>query len=72
VNPATLRPAFIGLGNIGKPIADNLGQAFPNMLAYDAAGTEARLPRNARVATGVADLAGGATHIFLSRPARSF
>jgi len=67
----SLRPGFLGLGNIGQPIAANLARAFPGMLAYDAAGTEQRLPADAVAADGVAPIAGNATHIFLSLPSKN-
>ena len=35
---------FIGLGNIGKPIAANIAQAGYEMSVYDVAGTEGRGP----------------------------
>ena len=35
---------FIGLGNIGKPIADNISRGSFEMSVYDIAGTRERAP----------------------------
>lgn len=59
---------WIGLGNMGEPMAANLAQAGFDVLAFDAAGTEARLPEGAQAARSSADVARGADTIFLSLP----
>ena len=35
---------FIGLGNIGKPIADNIARGGYALSVYDVAGTKERAP----------------------------
>lgn len=40
----TDRIGFIGLGNIGKPIADNIARGGYEMSVYDIAGTSERAP----------------------------
>jgi 3-hydroxyisobutyrate dehydrogenase-like beta-hydroxyacid dehydrogenase len=59
---------FIGLGNIGAPMAANLCKAGFPILAFDAAGTAARLPEGARAADSVASLAAECSILFLSLP----
>jgi 3-hydroxyisobutyrate dehydrogenase len=58
---------WIGLGNMGGPMAANLAKGF-DTLAFDAAGTEARLPEGAVAAASTADVASGAETVFLSLP----
>ena len=45
----TDRIGFIGLGNIGKPIADNIARGGYEMSVYDIAGTSERAPEGAYV-----------------------
>ena len=59
---------FIGLGNIGKPMADNIAQAGFDMAVYDVAGTPERAPEGATVGGSAAEVAGQSTAIFLSLP----
>lgn len=59
---------FIGLGNIGAPMATNLcAGGFP-LIAYDAAGTTARLPVGAQAALSATDVASRVRVLFLSLP----
>ncbi|MBX5437301.1 MAG: NAD(P)-dependent oxidoreductase [Alicyclobacillaceae bacterium] len=58
---------FIGLGNMGGPIAGHLSQGDVPVIAYDVAGTEERKPLSARGARSVEEVA-EADAIFLSLP----
>lgn len=59
---------FIGLGNMGAPMAVNLANAGWSMIAHDAAGTRERAPAQASVADSVAEVASRAEVILLSLP----
>jgi 3-hydroxyisobutyrate dehydrogenase len=59
---------FIGLGNMGAPMAANLAKAGWSLLAHDAAGTRERAPAEARVADSIADVASAAELVLLSLP----
>jgi 3-hydroxyisobutyrate dehydrogenase-like beta-hydroxyacid dehydrogenase len=59
---------FIGLGNIGGPIAANVSAGGFPLLAYDAAGTAARLPKGAVAANSCAQVAAESTILFMSLP----
>ena len=59
---------FIGLGNIGKPMADNIARAGFDMAVHDVAGASERAPEGAAVCGSAADVAGRSTAIFLSLP----
>ena len=63
-----VRYGFIGLGNMGGPMAANLAKAGFDVLAFDAAGTEARLPDGAAPAGSAGDVARAADTVFLSLP----
>jgi 3-hydroxyisobutyrate dehydrogenase len=60
---------FVGLGNMGGPMAANIAAAGFALWCFDAAGTEARLPTGAHEATAVADVARRADTVLLSLPA---
>jgi len=62
------RVGFVGLGNIGGPMATNLCKAGLAVIAFDAAGTSARLPEGARAADSVASLASECSILLLSLP----
>ena len=49
---------FIGLGNMGRPMATNLVKSGRDVVVHDAAGTQARAPRGAALAASSAALAG--------------
>jgi len=49
---------FVGLGNMGRPMTENLLKSGQDIIAYDAAGTEARAPQGAQIAASAAALAG--------------
>ena len=59
---------FIGLGNMGRPIAENIAKAGYDMVPHDVAGTQARAPEGTRIAGSGADVARGSNLIFLSLP----
>lgn len=59
---------FIGLGNIGRPMAANLVAAGFEVLGFDLAGTEGRLPPGARAASAAAEVFAEAEVLLLSVP----
>ncbi len=59
---------FIGLGNIGKPIADNIAKAGFHMIVFDIAGTAERAPKGAESADSVSEVALRSDIITLSLP----
>ena len=59
---------FIGLGNMGAPMAANLAGAGWSLTVHDAAGTRARAPADATAAQSIAEVASQAATIFLSLP----
>lgn len=59
---------FVGLGNMGRPIATNLVAAGHDLLVHDVAGTAARAPAGAHPAASVAEIAANAGVVFLSLP----
>ena len=59
---------FVGLGNMGRPMAANLAGSGQDIVVYDAAGTQARAPRRARLAASNAALAGIVETIHLCVP----
>ena len=67
---ATIHPiiGFVGLGAMGSRMAANVAKAGFDLICYDVAGTEARAPQGATVATSVGDIAAVAEVIILSLP----
>lgn len=65
---------FIGLGNIGMPMAGQIGGAGFDMVVHDVAGAgsnsfyEERAPKGAEVGASAADVAQQSSAIFLSLP----
>ena len=59
---------FIGLGNIGKPIADNIARGGYTLSVYDLAGTKERAPMGSFVASSVSQVAERANIVFLCLP----
>lgn len=59
---------FIGLGNIGRPMAANLVAAGFDLIGFDLAGTEGRLPATARAAASAAEVFEHADVLLLSVP----
>ncbi len=65
---ANRRYGFVGLGNMGGPMAANLSRSGVELVVFDAAGTLERTPEHARAATSLTDLAARAETVFLSLP----
>ncbi|MBR45784.1 MAG: NADPH nitroreductase, partial [Rhodospirillaceae bacterium] len=59
---------FIGLGNMGGPMAANLAAAGHPLICYDASGTADRAPEGARHAASSAEVAENAAIVFLCLP----
>ena len=59
---------FIGLGNIGRPMATHIAQAGFDMVVYDIAGTSQRAPDGVTSGTSAVDVARQSTAIILSLP----
>lgn len=59
---------FIGLGQMGAPMAENIAANKLPFHVFDAAGTEDRAPADAIAETSLADVARNAETIFLSLP----
>jgi 3-hydroxyisobutyrate dehydrogenase len=59
---------FIGLGNMGRPIADNIAAAGFDLVCFDAAGTAERLPTGARAADSAQDVFALADTVMISVP----
>ncbi len=59
---------FIGLGNMGAPMAANIAKSGRSMIVYDAAGTAERAPDGAQIAASAAEVANVADIVLLSLP----
>jgi 3-hydroxyisobutyrate dehydrogenase len=59
---------FVGLGNMGQPMATNVARAGFELICFDAAGTQERLPDGARAANDLAGVFAGADTVLLSVP----
>ena len=59
---------FIGLGNMGAPMAANLARAGRRLLVHDAAGTRERAPAGTAIATDNREVARDADTVILSLP----
>ena len=59
---------FIGLGNIGKPMADNLARSGFSLIVYDIAGSRERAPEGAEAADSVGAVAAKSQVIFTCLP----
>ncbi len=59
---------FVGLGNMGHPMATNVARAGFDLICFDAAGTVERLPDGARAADDLAAVFAGADTVLLSVP----
>ena len=59
---------FIGLGNMGGPMASNLVDKGRDVLCYDASGTQQRAHPGATCAGSTANVAAGVETVFLSLP----
>jgi 3-hydroxyisobutyrate dehydrogenase len=63
-----MRIGFLGLGNMGAPMAANIVAGGFELTAYDAAGTDERLPPGATAAASLADVVRQADTVLLSVP----
>jgi 3-hydroxyisobutyrate dehydrogenase len=59
---------FVGLGQMGAPMAANIVAAGYELIGFDAAGTTDRLPSGAIAAASVDDVVAGADTVLLSLP----
>ena len=59
---------FVGLGNMGRPMVQNLVKSGRAVVVHDAAGTQARAPAGAKLAASNAALAGRVEVIHLCVP----
>ncbi|MFQ5995234.1 MAG: NAD(P)-dependent oxidoreductase [Acidiferrobacterales bacterium] len=59
---------FIGLGNMGRPMTENIAKNGYLLVVYDTAGTAERAPAGATVVASSADVAASAETVFLSLP----
>jgi 3-hydroxyisobutyrate dehydrogenase len=59
---------FIGLGKMGGPMAANVALVVADLVCFDAAGTESRMPNGARPAASIADVAERCDTVLLSVP----
>jgi len=59
---------FVGLGDMGGPIAANIAKAGIELQAFDAAGTAERAPSSASICDSVAQLAQQAAVVFVCVP----
>ncbi len=59
---------FIGLGNMGRPMAGNIAAAGFDLVCFDAAGTPERLPEGARAVASAEDVFGLADTALFSVP----
>ncbi|HKA04319.1 MAG TPA: NAD(P)-dependent oxidoreductase [Acidimicrobiales bacterium] len=66
MTPAVL--GFVGLGQMGSPMATRIAAAGFDLACFDAAGTAERLPAGATAAASVADVAARVDTMFLSLP----
>ena len=62
---------FIGLGNIGRPIADNIAREGYEMSVYDIAGTNERAPAGTFVSSSITEVAERSSVIILCLPSLS-
>lgn len=59
---------FVGLGNMGRPMADRVAAAGFELVGYDRAGTEERCPEGARPAPDLGEVAAAAELVLVSVP----
>ncbi len=59
---------FIGLGQMGGPMAENIAKGGADLICFDKAGTEERLPSGTRAAASLAEVIQTADTTFMSLP----
>ena len=62
------RIGFVGLGNMGAPMAANLSKGVNKLICYDSAGTTKRAPQNSIHASSIAEVAEYSEILFLCLP----
>lgn len=68
MSSTTLSYGFIGLGNMGAPMAANIAKGGFDLMVYDQAGSAERAPENSTPVESLAAVAASAETIFLSVP----
>ena len=64
----SVKYGFVGLGDMGGPMAANLARGGFQLIVYDKAGTENRAPSSAELGIGIEDVARAAQIVFVSVP----
>lgn len=59
---------FVGLGQMGGPMATNIAKGGAEIIVYDKAGTAERAPAGAKLANSFGDVLSAADTVFLSVP----
>ena len=59
---------FVGLGNMGAPMATNLSKSVDKLRVFDLAGTKERAPENALCCDSLEEIAASCNTLFLSLP----
>ena len=59
---------FVGLGQMGGPMAANIAKGGADIIVYDKAGTAERAPEGARLANSLGDVLSAADTVFMSVP----
>ena len=59
---------FVGLGDMGGPMAANLARGGFQLIVYDKAGTENLAPSGTEIGAGIEDVARAAQNVFVSVP----
>ena len=59
---------FVGLGQMGGPMATNVAKGGADLIVYDKAGTAERAPAGTKLANSLGDVLSSADTIFLSVP----
>lgn len=59
---------FIGLGQMGGPMAANITKGAKEVIVYDKAGTAERAPKGAKLANSLGDVLSSADTVFMSVP----
>lgn len=59
---------FVGLGQMGGPMASNIAKGGAEIIVYDKAGTAERAPAGAKLANSFGDVLSAADTVFLSVP----
>ena len=62
---------FVGLGNMGAPMAANLVAEGHSLTVYDIAGTESRAPKHSKIASDLENLVETCELVLLSLPDRT-